>query len=242
MVHGNGNYPETTLESKIRWESIADFWDSRMGDHSNLFHRIIVRPKTEELLMPTKGDLILDIACGNGNFSQRLAELGAKVIAFDFSEKLISHAMKRHDSFRDKISFQVCDATDETRLQLLKQNRFFDKAVANMAFMDISDIRPLLKSVYHLLKPDGIFVFSMLHLCFIRPEPQYLTSCYHEGEAIVGQPVKNYYYHRSLQDIFNLCFQAGYIVNGFYEESDDDLEKPVICIVRLQKYGSSGPD
>lgn len=22
MVHGNGNYPETTLESKIRWEAV----------------------------------------------------------------------------------------------------------------------------------------------------------------------------------------------------------------------------
>ena len=74
MVHGNGNYPETTLESKIRWEAIADFWDSRMGDHSNLFHRKIVRPKTEELLKPTKGDLILDIACGNQTRTQLQVE------------------------------------------------------------------------------------------------------------------------------------------------------------------------
>ena len=40
-----------------------------MGDKSNEFHREVVRPKVTELLSPNPADYILDIACGNGNYS-----------------------------------------------------------------------------------------------------------------------------------------------------------------------------
>ena len=40
-----------------------------MGDESNAFHREVVRPKVTDLLSPNPADYILDIACGNGNYS-----------------------------------------------------------------------------------------------------------------------------------------------------------------------------
>lgn len=43
------NWAATTDESRIRWETNADFWDEKMGEHSNRFHREIVRPSTELL-------------------------------------------------------------------------------------------------------------------------------------------------------------------------------------------------
>ncbi|MDD1724776.1 MAG: class I SAM-dependent methyltransferase [Methanospirillum sp.] len=206
-----------------------------MGDNSNFFHCNVVRPHTEELLDIREGDLILDIACGNGNFSQRAAEKGARVVAFDYSEKMIAHAKKRRYSFLDRISFHVCDATSRRELMNLEQNQPFDKAVANMAFMDIADIKPLLHAVSDLLKPGGTFVFSTHHPCFARPDDTYLTARFHEGIGIRGQPVLQLYYHRSLQDIFQTCFQAGFMIDGFYEEPDDDREYPVIIIVRVKK-------
>jgi len=48
---------------------------TNMGDESNQFHRELIRPYTEKLLDIKEGQTILDIACGNGNFSRRLAEL-----------------------------------------------------------------------------------------------------------------------------------------------------------------------
>ena len=62
---------------------------------SNQFRREVVRPLTEKLLSPEAGELILDVACGTGNFSQRLAVLGADVIAFDFSETMIANVKHR---------------------------------------------------------------------------------------------------------------------------------------------------
>lgn len=110
-----------TEESLQAWESNADFWDSKMGDESNYFHRNIVRPNTERLLNIKDGDYVLDIACGNGNFSQRLAQKGAKVVAFDYSSKLIEHAKRRRSNILDKVEFHICDATNYEQLIGLKR-------------------------------------------------------------------------------------------------------------------------
>ena len=69
-----------TEESKKIWEENAQFWDNAMGDESNEFHREVVRPKVTELLSPNPADYILDIACGNGNYSSYLAQRGAHVV------------------------------------------------------------------------------------------------------------------------------------------------------------------
>ena len=56
------------------------------------------------------------------------------------------------------------------------------------------------------------------------------------GIAIEGQPEEQIYYHRSIQDIFNLCFRAGFVIDGFYEECfKNNKEIPMVMIVRLKK-------
>lgn len=228
-------FKDTNAESRLAWEENADFWDSKMGDESNYFHRNIVRPYTEELLDIESGDLVLDIACGNGNFSDRMAKNGARVVAFDYSKKLIEHAKRRRTKYSEKISFHVCDATSYDDIISLKQEEPFDKAVANMAVMDISEIDPLFRGVYDLLCDGGSFVFSTHHPCFERPKTKYKTPCVHKGEAIAGQPVLQNYYHRSLQNILTLAFSTGFVLDGFFEETDSDPEIPIIMIARLKK-------
>ena len=213
----------------------ADFWDKRMGDNSNSFHREIVRPHTELLLDIHPNDFILDIACGNGNFPKRLAEQGAKVVAFDNSSKLIENAKKRQPEYLDLIDFNTCDATNYEQILSLRKEKLFDKAVSNMAVMDISNIVPLFQAVYELLRDDGVFVFSTHHPCFERPTDKYITSYAHKGEAIIGQPVLQEYYHRPLQEILNCCFSSGFVMDGFFEEVDGEVETPIIIIVRLRK-------
>lgn len=232
------NLKDTNMESLNAWETNAQFWDNKMGDDSNRFHCEVVRPHTEELLDIKTDDLVLDIACGNGNFSKRLVEQGAKVIAFDYSPKMIELAKTRRVDILDNVNFNVCDATDYNQLMKLRQNKPFTKAVANMAIMDISDIEPLFKAVYNMLCEKGIFVFATHHPCFSYPNDDYFTPCVHKGVAIEGQPVLQNYYHRSMQDIFHVAFSCGFILDGFYEVPFQGEKTPVIMIVRLKKLFS----
>ncbi len=223
-------------ESKRIWEENAEFWDAAMGNESNYFHREVVRPKVTALLNPQTTDYVLDIACGNGNYSAFLAERGVSVVAFDYSQKMIELARKRQEKYLNRIEFCVGDATSQQSLLSLKREKPFTKAVSNMAIMDITTIRPLFESLYELLDNNGIFVFATQHPCFVTLSEQYMTPHGSYGVAIEGQPKEQCYYHRSMQDIFNVCFRAGFIIDGFYEECyGDDREIPVVIIVRARK-------
>lgn len=221
-----------SLES---WQENAAFWDDIMKDTSNRFHLEVVRPRVSELLDIQKEDFILDVACGNGNYSAYIASHGAKVVAFDYSDRMITLAKKRQQKYLSSIEFHVVDATNRQQLQSLKKQRKYTKAVSNMAIMDITDITHLFESVYDLLTDDGIFVFASQHPCFVTLTKKYLTPHAYKGIAINNQPVEQCYYHRSLQDIFQICFQNGFIIDNFYEESYGLKEIPDVIIVRAKK-------
>ena len=193
-----------TEESKKIWEENAQFWDNAMGDESNEFHREVVRPKVTELLSPNPADYILDIACGNGNYSSYLAQRGASVVAFDYSKKMIELAKRRQSQYAKQIEFCVADATDRKSILELKRNRAFTKAVSNMAIMDITDIEPLLMAVYELLQESGIFVFATQHPCFVTLTEKYMTPHSYYDIAIEGQPKEQIYYLLNEQTYLHL--------------------------------------
>ena len=115
------------------WNANAAYWDERMGE-GNDFHNILIEPNQIELLDINKGDAILDIACGNGQFSREMTKLGARVTAIDFSDALINIA--RSKPFADRIDYQVIDVTRKADLEKLRGNTF-DSIDCTMAIMDM---------------------------------------------------------------------------------------------------------
>src|SRR3954454_13948311 len=81
-------------ESRAIWDQNAEAWDERIGGGGG-FQSILIAPTVEKMLDIQAGENVLDIACGNGIFSRRLAGLGASVVASDFSAKLIELAKQR---------------------------------------------------------------------------------------------------------------------------------------------------
>lgn len=234
------------------WNRNARFWDDRMGDEGNDFHSLLIRPAAEQLLEIKADETVLDVACGNGIFSRHLAQLGAQVVAIDFSETLIDLAKARTGKNSDRITYQVMDATDGDQLLSLGAGRF-DAAVSNMALMDMATITPLLESLSRLLKPKGRFVFSLSHPCFLTPGmtrvieeddregeivtrysikvSDYITPTAHKGLAIVGQPAAQYYFHRPFSLLFKECFKVGFVLDG--------LEEPVFELATDSSRASS---
>ena len=85
---------EVLAESRDIWDSNAEVWDQRIGNGGG-WQTIVIAPTVERMLDIQTGEKVLDIACGNGQFSRRLADLGASVVASDFSPKLIELAQGR---------------------------------------------------------------------------------------------------------------------------------------------------
>src|SRR5580765_1702909 len=104
-----GEFPEQAEENRRIWDANARWWDDRIGD-GNDFQTLLIEPATERLLHVLAGDKILDAACGAGRFARRMAELGARVVAFDCSAAFIARARER--TSRDAaIEYHVLDAS-----------------------------------------------------------------------------------------------------------------------------------
>ncbi len=238
MEHENANVPEP-LNQEVReiWNRNADHWDQRMGE-GNEFHKRLIEPSQLRLLNLGRGETILDAACGNGQFARKMADAGACIVAVDVSGRMIEKAKARSVHYDDRIEYRVLDCTDREQLLTLGERRF-DDVVCTMALMDMSEIQPLISASAKLLKKGGCFVFSLLHPCFnsgmsrqgmerhdiggelvedyfVRVS-RYIEPLTTTGNAMLGQPVPHYYFHRPISILFNAFFAEGFVVDGIEE-------------------------
>jgi 2-polyprenyl-3-methyl-5-hydroxy-6-metoxy-1,4-benzoquinol methylase len=239
----NVNLDALTAASRAIWNQNAAYWDDYMGPEGNKFHQLLVAPTAERLLAVRPGEVVLEIACGAGLFARRLAELGARVVATDFSDVFIERAQVRCEGYTDRIEFRVLDCTDAAGLRALGENRF-DAVVANMALMDIADLRPLAATLPQLLTPSGRFVFTTAHPCFNHAgatrlaEEQdaagitqvsysvrvtrYLSLTVDKGLGVPGQQVAQYYFDRPLHRLLAPFLAAGLVLDGLEEPAFDE--------------------
>jgi len=200
---------------------------------------ILCWPSIAALLDVQPGRHYLDIACGNGLTSRRLAALGVQVTAFDFSVNLIEKAKARQNP-NSLIAYHVIDATNEQQLLSLGEQSF-DSALSNMALFDMADIETLFHTLPRLLKPNGTFVFSLTHPAFNNASSmhvaeeidyegeiktvysvkvsRYITPYHSRGLALRNQPQPQMYFERPLQYYLNLGFQNGFVLDGFEERA-----------------------
>lgn len=224
-------------EVKQIWNANAAFFDSRMQE-GNDFHKILLEPNQLEMLQIKQGDAVLDIACGNGQFARKMASLGAKVTAIDFSQEFLNIARAKSPP---DIKFELLDVTSKKDLEKLKEEKY-DSIVCTMALMDMAEIETLISFLPKILKPGGKFVFSIMHPCFnsadttlieehsdaaVKPhrsyflkiKNSYLVSKKFKGWAMRGQPKAQYYFHRPISELLNLCFKNGFVLNAIREPS-----------------------
>lgn len=122
-------------------------WNSSLYDNKHDFVAEYGRSLLE-FIPGDKAQTILDLGCGTGALTARLADMCSKVVGVDSSENMIDKAKKRFGN----IEFIVCDAL------ALPFDKEFDVVFSNAVFHWISDHDTLLKNIYKALKPHGCLV------------------------------------------------------------------------------------
>ena len=98
------------------------------------------------LLNPQPGERILDVGCGEGSLTERLAAAGASVVGIDTSDEMVAEARSRG------LDARLIDA------EQLPFDREFDAVFSNAALHWVRDHDAMLAGVYRALKPGGRFV------------------------------------------------------------------------------------
>jgi trans-aconitate methyltransferase len=104
-----------------------------------------------ELLDPKRGERILDLGCGSGQLTARIAEAGAMVEGIDQSPDMIAQARKNYPA----IDFRVADATSfavDTPVEAV-----FSNAVLHW----VKNASAAIDCIHRALQPGGRFVMEM---------------------------------------------------------------------------------
>ncbi|HEY7399682.1 MAG TPA: class I SAM-dependent methyltransferase [Actinomycetota bacterium] len=235
-------------EVRESWDALASYWDDQM-EAGNTWQRNLIQPAVERLLELRPAEHVLEIACGNGEFSRRMVSLGARVLATDFSEGMLERARARGS----EVEYRRIDATDEQALLELAEEGAFDAAVCNMAIMDMREIEPMATAVASLVRPGGRFVVSTTHPAFNKGDvvrvveqsedetgivrryavkmSSYITPTVGKGVALEGQPVTQWYFDRPMSEIFSTFFRHGWVLDG--------MEEPVLSREETGEGGTS---
>lgn len=140
-----------------------------------------------EWLSPKENEWILDVACGSGILSLKIAERGCNVHGIDSSENAIKNAKNRAERENIACEFEVGSAEC-----LPYQDRYFDKVVCSSSLEHFRDDINALKEMYRVLKPNGYVVLTVDS--FTYPINDKLKEMHRKSAHVV-----NYYTYETLK-------------------------------------------
>jgi trans-aconitate 2-methyltransferase len=125
-------------------------WDTELYEAR---HNFVWRFGEEvvELLQPCAGQRILDLGCGTGQLTRKIAESGAQVVGLDSSLEMIGQARQNYPELR----FMLQDAA------AMQFENEFDAVFSNAALHWMLDPAAVVRNVARALRQGGRFVLEM---------------------------------------------------------------------------------
>ncbi len=153
--------PEKKIDTS--WGGVAQWYHDTVEDKGS-YQKDLILPNLIRLMDVRAGEMILDLACGEGFFSRRFNRLGAKVVASDISKELIEIAKKDKDA--QGVQFEVAPAD---KIPFVA-DASIDKIVIVLALQNIENVPGVFTEVARVLKPGGKLFFVINHPAFRIPK------------------------------------------------------------------------
>ncbi|WP_342361043.1 class I SAM-dependent methyltransferase [Terrarubrum flagellatum] len=158
-------------EAASYWEGNAENWTRYSRAGYDVYRDALNTPAFLAMLPPIAGLQGLDIGCGEGSNTRKLAELGASMRAIDVAPTFIRHAQEKEAADPRGVIYEIADGA-----ALPFADESFDFATAFMSLMDMPDQQRVLIETRRVLKPGGFLQFSILHPCFVPPHRKTLRD------------------------------------------------------------------
>jgi ubiquinone biosynthesis O-methyltransferase len=135
-------------------ESYDSWYDTKMGE-------FVDRVETDlafRLFKIEPGMRILDIGCGTGNFSIKLAKMGCRVIGIDVSDEMLEIAKEKALKLGLEVEFHNMNVYD-----LKLKNEMFDGAFSMAAFEFIKEPKKAIDEIFRVVKKDGKILIGTIN-------------------------------------------------------------------------------
>jgi len=139
-----------TQEGYDRWAEIYDDEDNPLI--------ALEEPEVDRLLGDVAGLDVVDVGCGTGRHTIRLAGRGARVVGVDFSDGMLARAREKAGS--SEIRWVVADLT---RPPLPLPERSFDRVLCALVVDHIGALAEFFAELGRLCREDGRVVVTVMH-------------------------------------------------------------------------------
>jgi 2-polyprenyl-3-methyl-5-hydroxy-6-metoxy-1,4-benzoquinol methylase len=162
----------TDTDVTAAWDRNAPLWTERVRAGADLYREAFNNPSFLAFVPDLQGLDVIDLGCGEGSNTRLFARKGARMTGVDLSPVMIGLA--REQEKREPLGIEF-HATSFGDLSVFAENRF-DAAISTMALMDCADFAAAARATYRVVKPGGVFAFSVLHPCFVTPRLRWIRD------------------------------------------------------------------
>lgn len=188
-------------------DQIRDTFDSLAGvyaktvDTASLYNSEYERPSMLSQLPQSLTNVdILDAGCAAGWYTQQLVNRGANVVAADLSPEMVRSTIRR---VGDKATVLCLDL--EANLPF--EDNSFDFIISSLTLHYIKDWSLTFSEFQRILKPNGVFLFSIHHpftdIKLLQDAHYFSTELIIDNWTKEGKSFEVPFYRRPLQIILN---------------------------------------
>ncbi len=222
----------TVMVGDSLWERHAAWWQEGFTDGADPEYEDQILPLIERFLHGSRR--VLDVGCGEGQVSRRIAGLGADVVGIDPTAAQIRVARERGGPAH------FMRARSE---QIPSTSASFDAVVVCLAFEHVEPFEAAIQEVARVLVPGGLFLLLLAHPLLQPPGSGWvedLDSGDHfwrigpylpDDVAIdeIAPGVRLQFTHRPLSEYVHAMGQAGLLI--------EDMVEPAPSAVVLAETG-----
>jgi ubiquinone/menaquinone biosynthesis C-methylase UbiE len=139
-------------------KTFAEYWNERAGEDGEVYKRFVLDPLLFNEIGNLRGKTVLELGCGNGYLAKKfLHEDVEQLILMDISEHNLAYASQKVSD--PNVAFLLQDATKPWNVD----DQSVDVIYSNMLLNEIEEITSVCVEVHRVLRPGGIFAFSVTH-------------------------------------------------------------------------------
>ena len=138
-------------------EFYDDFAEDYAGFGESPLRRDYEWPAVRSLLPDVADRRVLDVACGPGDTSARLADRGADVLGMDASQEMVGVAERRFGNVADFCQVDLREPLD------FVANRSIDVVLSQLTLGHVEEWQPVFEEFHRVLAPSGTLVLSLSH-------------------------------------------------------------------------------